>query len=114
MLDLDPVVVNWSHGSAIDAVKRMYVNFEDALPDSLKKKLKKYTDHIMMNMEDDWNNGMNTVLVRVEEVLKEFDKDAIDVMREAVKKEHWDVGKPAKKRKMTVEEEEEDDLTIDH
>jgi hypothetical protein len=65
-------------------------------------------------MEDDWNNGMNTVLVRVEEVLKEFDKDAFDVMREAVKKEHWDVGKPAKKRKMTVEEEEEDYLTIDH
>jgi hypothetical protein len=114
VLDLDPVVVNWSHGSAVDAVKGMYVNFVEALPDSLKEKLKKYTDHIMMDMEDDWDNEMNTVLVKVEEVLKEFDKDAFDVMQEAVKREHWDVGKPAKKWKMTVEEEEEDYLTMDH
>jgi hypothetical protein len=38
-------------------------------------------------MEDDWDNKMNAVLVRVEEVLKVlFVKDAYDVMREAGKK----------------------------
>ena len=48
----------------------------------MKEKLKKYTDHIKLDMEDDWDNEMNAVLVRVNEVLKElFDKDAFDVMR---------------------------------
>ncbi|MFN9683983.1 MAG: hypothetical protein ACK583_01805 [Cyanobacteriota bacterium] len=109
VLDLDPVVVNWSHGSATDAVMGMYVNFVEALPDSLKEKLKKYTDHIMIDMEDDWDNEMNAVLVRVNEVLKElFDKDAFDVMREAGKREQQDVEKHAKKQKMTVEKEEEE------
>jgi hypothetical protein len=88
VFDLDPVVVNWSHCSAVDAVKGMYVNFVEALPDSLKEKLKKYTDHIMMDMEDDRDKYCSTVLVRVEKVLEEFDKDAFDVMREAVKREH--------------------------
>jgi hypothetical protein len=109
VLDLDPVVVNWSHGSATDAVMGMYVNFVEALPDSLKEKLKKYTDHIKLDMEDDWDNEMNAVLVRVNEVLKElFDKDAFDVMREAGKREQQDVEKHAKKQKMTVEKEEEE------
>jgi hypothetical protein len=114
VLDLDPVVVNWSHGSATDAVRGMYVNYVEALPDSLKKKLKNYTDHIMMeDMEDDWDNEMNAVLVRVNEDLKVlFDKDAYDVMQEAGKREQKDVEKPAKKQKMTVEEEE-DYLTMD-
>jgi hypothetical protein len=86
----------------------MYVNFVEALPDSLKEKLKKYTDHIMMDMEDDWDNKMNAVLVREEEVLKVlFDKDAYDGMLEAGKREQQDVEKPAKKQKMTVEEEED-------
>jgi|688.fasta_scaffold106791_1 hypothetical protein len=108
VLDLDPLVVNWSHGSATDAVMGMYVNFVEALPDSLKEKLKKYTDHIMMDMEDDWDNKMNAVLVREEEVLKVlFDKDAYDGMLEAGKREQQDVEKPAKKQKMTVEEEED-------
>jgi hypothetical protein len=67
-----------------------------------------------MDMEDDWDNKMNAVLVRVEEVLKVlFDKDAYDGMLEAGKREQQDVEKPAKKQKMTVEEEE-DYLTMDH
>jgi hypothetical protein len=75
----------------------------------LKEKLKKYTDHIKLDMEDDWDNEMNAVLVRVNEVLKElFDKDAFDVMREAGKREQQDVGKHAEKQKMMVEEEEEE------
>jgi hypothetical protein len=75
----------------------------------LKEKLKKYTDHIKLDMEDDWDNEMNAVLVRVNEVLKElFDKDAFDVMREAGKREQQDVEKHAKKQKMTVEKEEEE------
>ena len=48
------------------------------------------------------------MLVRVEEVLKVlFDKDAYDGMLEAGKREQQDVEKPAKKQKMTVEEEED-------
>jgi hypothetical protein len=113
VLDLDPVVVNWSHGSAVDAVQGMYVNFVEALPDSLKEKLKMYTDHIMMDMEDDWDKEINAVLVRIEEVLKVFNKDVIDVMREAMKREQWDVEKPAKKQKMTAEEEW-DYMTMDY
>jgi len=96
-------------GDLYNAVMGMYVNFVEALPDSLKEKLKKYTDHIMIDMEDDWDNEMNAVLVRVNEVLKElFDKDAFDVMREAGKREQQDVEKHAKKQKMTVEKEEEE------
>ena len=73
-----------------------------------------FTDYIRVIVKEmfmnRWvRNTQDLVLVRVEEVLKVFDKD----MQEAMKREQWDVEKPAKKQKMTAEKEG-DYMTMDY
>jgi hypothetical protein len=110
-LDVNPIAVNWHHASAVDAVRDCLVGMNDAIPANIKEKLNVYMSHLMLTMEDDWDNRANAALgalaPEMEEIFKE--KDCNEVLMQAAKRKVWPEEKPkkaAKKAKTeTVDEE---------